>query len=461
MSDMRPLPDAVFKAYDIRGIVPTQIDDEFARRLGLALASQAHREGVQAMVVGYDGRLSSPALAEALRDGLQAGGIDTIDLGMVHTPLVYFAAHLLGSGSGVAITGSHNPPDYNGFKLMMAGRALHGDGILGLKSAMTDAQPAAKRGTNQAQDLVDTYVRHISDHVRLARPMRIAIDCGNGVGGVAAARLYRALGCEVEELYCNVDGRFPNHHPDPADPDNLQDLIAHIQRSACELGLAFDGDADRLGVVTPSGQIIWPDRQMILFARDVLRRVPGAPILYDVKCTRHLGQAIKQAGGQAVMSQTGHSLIKAKLAETGAPLAGEMSGHIFFKERWFGFDDGLYAGARLLEILSRDPHPAQVLEALPQGLSTPELKLAMNEGEPHRLIERLRKEGRFPVAQELITIDGVRAEYPDGFGLARASNTTPVIVLRFEGDTPEALARIQAEFRAAFEQLAPGLALPF
>ncbi len=462
MSEQPELPAAVFKAYDIRGTVPGQINDEFARRLGLALAAQARAESVATLVVGYDGRLSSPALAEALRAGLRAGGIHTVDLGLVHTPLVYFAAHLQGTGSGVAITGSHNPPDYNGFKLMMAGRTLHGDDIQALATAMRRPLPTADvQGTDDRQDLVDTYVRHIADHVRLARGMRIAIDCGNGVGAVAATRLYRALGCEVDELYCTVDGRFPNHHPDPADPANLQDLIAHVRNSPCELGLAFDGDADRLGVVTKSGQIIWPDRQMILFARDVLRRMPGAPILFDVKCSRHLGQAIADAGGRPVMAQTGHSLIKAKLAETGAPLAGEMSGHIFFKERWFGFDDGLYAGARLLEILSRDPNPSQVLEALPQGLSTPELKLPMREGEPHRFIERLRSEGQFPGAEQLVTIDGVRAEYADGFGLARASNTTPVVVLRFEGDTAEALARIQAEFRAAFETLQPGLALPF
>ena len=463
MSEPPVPPDAVFKAYDIRGIVPGQIDEEFARRLGRALSVQAKAEGVTTLVVGYDGRLSSPGLAQALCDGLQSGGTDTISLGLVHTPLVYFAAHLHGCGSGVAVTGSHNPPDYNGFKLMMGGRTLHGDDIQALAAQMR--QPpggdADQRGHDESHDLVDTYVRRITEDVRLARPMRIAIDCGNGVGAVAAPRLYRALGCEVDELYCSVDGRFPNHHPDPADPANLQDLIQHVQRTDCELGLAFDGDADRLGVVTRSGQIIWPDRQMILFARDVLSRVPGAAILYDVKCSRHLGQAIRQAGGQPLMSQTGHSLIKARLAQTGAPLAGEMSGHIFFKERWYGFDDGLYAGARLLEILSRDPDPGRVLEALPQGLSTPELKLKMREGEPQRLVQRLQGEARFPTADSLVTIDGIRAEYPDGFGLARSSNTTPVVVLRFEGDTPEALARIQGEFRHALHGLEPGLTLPF
>ncbi|WP_368655471.1 phosphomannomutase/phosphoglucomutase [Castellaniella ginsengisoli] len=458
-----PLPAAVFKAYDIRGTVPGQINDSFAHRLGLALAAQARREGVRSLAIGYDGRLSSRGLAHAVKTGLHAGGIDTVDLGLAHTPLVYYAAHRDGSGSGVAITGSHNPPDYNGFKMMMAGRTLHGEDIQALRRTMEDIEaPAGTRpGLSIATDLIDPYIREIAGHVRLARPMRIAIDCGNGVGGVAAARLFRALGCTVDELYCDVDGLFPNHHPDPADPANLRDLIAHLRQTDCELGLAFDGDADRLGVVTRSGQIVWPDRQMILFARDILQRQPGAAVIFDVKCSRHLGRAVQDAGGTPLMSQTGHSLIKARLAETGAPLAGEMSGHIFFKERWYGFDDGLYAGARLLEILSRSDDPSQVLESLPQGISTPELKLPMAEGEPHAFIGRLQAEGRFPAATDLITIDGVRAEYPDGFGLARASNTTPVVVLRFEGDTPEALARIQDEFRAAIAALLPGRALPF
>lgn len=458
-----PLPAAVFKAYDIRGTVPGQINEPFAHRLGLALAALARREGVRSLAIGYDGRLSSRGLAHAVKTGLHAGGINTVDLGLAHTPLVYYAAHRDGSGSGVAITGSHNPPDYNGFKMMMAGRTLHGDDIQALRLAMEDIQAPAgvTPGISVATDLIDTYVREIAGHVRLARPMHIAIDCGNGVGGVAAARLFRALGCTVDELYCEVDGLFPNHHPDPADPANLRDLTAHLQGTDCELGLAFDGDADRLGVVTRSGQIVWPDRQMILFARDILRRQPGADIIFDVKCSRHLGRAVREAGGTPLMSQTGHSLIKARLAETGAPLAGEMSGHIFFKERWYGFDDGLYAGARLLEILSHSDDPGRTLEALPQGISTPELKLPMAEGEPHAFIRRLQTEGRFPGAADRVTIDGIRAEYPDGFGLARASNTTPVVVLRFEGDTPEALARIQDEFRAAIADLLPGRALPF
>jgi len=467
LNDASRYPDSVFKAYDIRGTVPDTLDAGFARALGRTLADQARAQGVDALVIGRDGRLSSPELAQALQDGIQDGGVDTIDIGQVPTPLVYYAAHTQGTGSGVAITGSHNPPQYNGFKMMMAGKALYGPAVLALRDAMNaaaaqgGAPAAAPRGTRRALDLVDEYIGRIVGDVKLARPLKVAIDCGNGVAGAVAPRLFRALGCEVTELYCEVDGTFPNHHPDPADPHNLQDLIDCLARTDCEIGLAFDGDGDRLGVVTKSGQIIWPDRQLILFARDVLQRCPGATIIYDVKCSRHVGLAVEQAGGQPLMWQTGHSLVKAKLAETGAPLAGEMSGHIFFKERWYGFDDGLYTGARLLEIVSRHANPSEPLEALPQALSTPELKLEMAEGEPFALVQALREQGKFDGALQVITIDGVRAEYPDGFGLARASNTTPVVVLRFEADTPEALARIQDDFRRQLQRLAPGAALPF
>ena len=460
----QPLPSAVFKAYDIRGIVPAQLNADFARLLGRALAIRAREQGVSSLVIGYDGRLSSPELADALHAGVNSEGMDTVDIGMVPTPLVYFTAHVRETGTGVAITGSHNPPDYNGFKMMVAGRTLHGDDIQDLQTLMVELagrEPTAVAGKREAVDVVGDYVARVAGDLKLKRPMRVALDCGNGVGGVLAERLFRALGCEVDTLFCDVDGNFPNHHPDPADPHNLQDLIRHVMASDCELGLAFDGDADRVGVVTKSGQIIWPDRQLILYARDVLSRQPGATIIFDVKCSRHVARAIREAGGTPLMSQTGHSLIKAKLAETGAPLAGEMSGHTFFKERWFGFDDGLYTGARLLEILSAYDDPSAVLEALPQDRSTPELKIEMQEGEPHALIARLQQEGRFPTATELITIDGVRAEYEDGFGLARPSNTTPVIVLRFEANTDEGLARIQQEFRTALSQLKPDIALPF
>ncbi len=456
------LPDAVFKAYDIRGTVPEQLNPDFARLLGLALAASAREQGVDTLVVGYDGRHSSPALSAALQDGINAGGIATVDLGMVPTPVVYFAANVLRTGSGVAITGSHNPPNYNGFKMMMAGKTLHGADIQALKKRIqAGVQPAAQPGAREARDLLDQYVAAIAERVKLARPMRIALDCGNGVGGVVAERLFKALGCDVDVLFGEVDGSFPNHHPDPAEPHNLEDLIRHVQNTDCELGLAFDGDADRLGVVTRSGQIIWPDRQLILYARDILQREPGATIIFDVKCSRHVALEIAKAGGQPLMWQTGHSLIKAKLAETGAPLAGEMSGHVFFKERWYGFDDGLHTGARLLEILSRSDNPSAELEALPQDQSTPELKLPLAEDEPHALIARLQQDGRFPTSQSINTIDGVRAEYADGFGLARASNTTPVIVLRFEAQSAEALQRIQGEFRAALLALKPDAALPF
>ena len=463
MSHADALPLSVFKAYDIRGTVPDALNPAFAGRLGLALAELARSNGVDTLVVGYDGRLSSPELSKALQQGLNQGGINTLDIGMVPTPLVYFGAYTKETGSGVAITGSHNPPNYNGFKMMMAGKTLHGDDIQALAHAMASPKPTSNitPGTRKELNLLESYVQRIADTLSLARPMHIAVDCGNGVGGVLAARLFRTLGCQVDELFCDVDGTFPNHHPDPADPHNLDDLIRHVRETDCELGLAFDGDADRLGVVTKSGQIIWPDRQLILYARDILERQPGSTIIFDVKCSRHVAKAVKEAGGKPVMARTGHSLIKAKLAETGAPLAGEMSGHIFFKERWFGFDDGLYTGARLLEILSRHDDSSAVLEALPQDVSTPEIKLEMQEGQPHALIARLQEHGQFATATHISTIDGVRAEYNDGFGLARASNTTPVIVLRFEGDTDDAIERIKAEFRAALLALEPGLTLPF
>ena len=456
------LPAHVFKAYDIRGEVPHDLNPEFATLLGRSLATRAKVQSIKQLVIGYDGRLSSPDLAAALGRGIREGGIDTIDLGMVPTPLVYFAAHQLGTGSGVAITGSHNPPQYNGFKMMMAGSALYGPSITDLREEMSRPKMlASAAGQAESLDIKPTYLDRVTGDIKLARPMKIAIDCGNGVAGVIAADLYRKLGCDVIELYCDVDGQFPNHHPDPAEPHNLVDLIEAVQAHDCELGLAFDGDGDRLGVVTRSGEIIWPDRQMILFARDILNRLPGSQILFDVKCSRQLPLAITQAGGQPLMCRTGHSLVKAKLAETGAPLAGEMSGHIFFKERWFGFDDGLYTGARLLEILSRSAVPSAVLEALPTAFSTPELKLQMNEGEPFLLIDALKEGAAFEGAQSVSTIDGVRVDYADGFGLARPSNTTPVVVLRFEGDTPVALDRIKSQFREQLHKLAPDAQLPF
>jgi len=458
---MQPLAAEIFKAYDIRGIVGRTLTPEAVEAIGHALGSEARARGGRAIAVGRDGRLSGPELASALADGIRAAGIDVIDIGAVATPVSYFAAFHLETGSCVSVTGSHNPPDYNGLKMVLAGETLAGAAIQAVRARIERGDLAHGAGGLTQADVREAYVRRIVSDVRLARPMKLVVDCGNGVAGDLAPRLLRELGCEVRELYCEVDGHFPNHHPDPSKPENLADLIRTVAATGAELGLAFDGDGDRLGVVTRAGEIIYPDRQLMLFASDVLSRNPGAQIIYDVKCTRNLAVWIRSHGGVPLMWNTGHALIKAKLRETGAPLAGEMSGHVFFKERWYGFDDGMYAAARLLEILSRSPDAGAVLSELPSSVSTPELNLKMNEGEPFALIEELKKTARFEGAREIFTLDGIRVEYADGFGLARPSNTTPVVVLRFEGDTPEALARIQQVFRRVLAAARPGLALPF
>jgi len=450
------LPAEIFRAYDIRGIAGRTLTPEIVRAIGRALGAMAPR-----FAIGRDGRHSGPLLADALAQGMNEAGADVIDIGMAPTPVTYFAAHHLGCGSCVSVTGSHNPPDYNGLKMVVDGHTLSGEEIQAVRRKAEAAPAPRAPGRRSGASVLDAYVERIVGDVRLARPMRIAVDCGNGVAGMIAPRLFRALGCEVEELYCDVDGDFPNHHPDPSHLENLVDLIARVKAGGSELGFAFDGDGDRLGVVTKDGEIIFPDRQLMLFAADVLSRNPGAQIIYDVKCTRLLAPWIERHGGRPLIWKTGHSLIKAKLAATGAPLAGEMSGHTFFKERWYGFDDALYAGARLLEILSRAADGNAVLKALPNAPSTPELNWKLDEGEPHALVAKLQAAPPFPGAQSILTIDGVRVEYADGFGLARASNTTPVVVLRFEGDTQEALARIQQEFRAALQPLKPDAPLPF
>lgn len=452
---------SIFKAYDIRGVVDKTLTLDAVRQIGQAIATLARERGDRQAVVGRDGRLSGPGLLAALAQGLQAGGLDVIDLGEVTTPMVYFAVHELQTGTGVMVTGSHNPPEYNGLKMVVGNEAIYGATIQALRQRIESGALAQGTGSYRQENIAQRYLQRIVGDIQLARPMKLAVDCGNGVPGAYAPALFRALGCEVTELFCEVDGRFPNHHPDPAQLENLQDLMRCLRETDNELGFAFDGDGDRLGVVTKDGQVIFPDRQMMLFARDVLSRQPGAEIIYDVKCSRLLGDDIRRAGGRALMWKTGHSLVKAKLKETGAPLAGEMSGHIFFKERWYGFDDGLYAGARLLEIVSRAPDANAVLNALPNSAATPELHLHCAEGENHALIERLQREVAFPQAREVVTIDGVRAEYADGFGLARASNTTPVVVLRFEADHAQALARIQQEFKHALLRLKPDAALPF
>jgi len=450
------LPAEIFRAYDIRGIAGRTLTPEIVRAIGRALGAMAPR-----FAIGRDGRHSGPLLADALAQGMNEAGADVIDIGMAPTPVTYFAAHHLGCGSCVSVTGSHNPPDYNGLKMVVDGHTLSGEEIQAVRRKAEAAPAPRAPGRRSGASVLDAYVERIVGDVRLARAMRIAVDCGNGVAGMIAPRLFRALGCEVEELYCDVDGDFPNHHPDPSHLENLVDLIARVKAGGSELGFAFDGDGDRLGVVTKDGEIIFPDRQLMLFAADVLSRNPGAQIIYDVKCTRLLAPWIERHGGRPLIWKTGHSLIKAKLAETGAPLAGEMSGHTFFKERWYGFDDALYAGARLLEILSRAADGNAVLKALPNAPSTPELNWKLAEGEPHALVAQLQAAKPFPGARSILTIDGVRVEYTDGFGLARASNTTPVVVLRFEADTEAALARIQQVFRAALQPLKPDAPLPF
>lgn len=461
MTPLTPPPAAIFKAYDIRGIVSETLTVSGVEQIGRAIGSEALARGRDTVVIGRDGRHSGPELAAALSRGLQVSGVNVIDVGMVATPMLYFAAHELGTLSGVMVTGSHNPPQYNGLKMMLAGDTLSGDAIQALRARITNNDLTTGSGSYRTHDIRAAYLECIVGSIKLARPMRIAVDCGNGVAGASAPELYQKLGCKVEELFCEVDGSFPNHHPDPSQPHNLEDLIAALKNGDAELGLAFDGDGDRLGVVTKSGKIIYPDRQLMLFAADVLSRVPGGEVIFDVKCTRHLFSWITKHGGKPVLWKTGHSFIKKKLKESGAPLAGEMSGHIFFKERWYGFDDGMYAGARLLEILSRSDDPCAVLEALPDSISTPELQWQLSEGENYTLMDALQKSARFNGAREIITIDGLRVEYPDGFGLARPSNTTPIIVLRFEADNTDALKRIQADFRKALLAVKAGATLPF
>jgi phosphomannomutase len=450
------LNPSIFKAYDIRGIVPATINDEVAEALGRAFGQRALQVGEKRVAVGRDGRVSGPSLAAALIRGLAASGIDVVDVGMVTTPMLYFAASTLAS-SGIQVTGSHNPKDYNGFKMVLAGRAIYGEEIQGLRQLMESGAAAAptRTGTVSQVDVEKDYRERIVSGIKLERPMKIVVDSGNGIAGASAPAIFRALGCEVTELYSEVDGNFPNHHPDPSKPENLRDLIEALRTGDAELGLAFDGDGDRLGIVTKDGQNIYPDRQMMLFARDVLSRVPGGTIVFDVKCSQRLTPEIEAAGGKAMMYKTGHSLIKARMKEVDSPLGGEMSGHIFFKERWYGFDDGTYAGARLLEILSRVPDAGVLLNGLPTSFSTPELNVPCKEGEPHTVVDALMKKAAFPAPAQISLIDGVRVDWPDGFGLIRASNTTPVLALRFEGHTEAALKRIETDMLELLRSVKP------
>ncbi|VVC84310.1 phosphomannomutase/phosphoglucomutase [Sideroxydans sp. CL21] len=458
---MTSVPKEIFKAYDIRGIVGKTLTGKIVEGIGHAIGSEAVARKQHSIAIGRDGRLSGPEFSQALARGIQRSGINVIDVGMVATPMTYFAAFQLKTDCAVMITGSHNPPDYNGLKMVLAGETLSGETIQKLRLRIEQNDLAHGNGSYSQYDIAPEYLARIIGDIKLARPLNITVDCGNGVAGDFAAKLYRGIGCSVTELFCEVDGNFPNHHPDPSDPHNLEDLIAALRDNESELGLAFDGDGDRLGVVTKDGKIIFPDRQLMLFAADVLSRNAGAEIIFDVKSTRNLFGWIREHGGKPTLWKTGHSLVKAKMRETGALLAGEMSGHVFFKERWYGFDDGLYAGARLLEILSRTGDPGAALNALPDAVCTPELHIHTTEGVNHALIAQLQKDARFTDAKDIITIDGLRVEYADGFGLMRPSNTTPVIVLRFEADNAGALQRIQNDFRRVLLTAAPELSLPF
>nr|WP_245800959.1 phosphomannomutase/phosphoglucomutase [Halomonas utahensis] len=455
------VPDSIFRAYDIRGVVGDSLTPEIVETIGRAIGSEALQRQQQSICVGYDGRHSSPDLAEALTRGILATGVDVIRIGRVPTPVLYFATHHLETGSGVMITGSHNPPEYNGLKMMLGGDTLAGDAIQALLTRIRNHQLEDGQGQRSERDVRKAYIDTIVGDIAVAAPLRVVVDAGNGVAGELGPELIRELGCEVTPLYCDVDGDFPNHHPDPGKPENLEALIETVKKEGADLGIAFDGDGDRLGVVTNSGKIIWPDRLLMLFARDVVSRNPGADIIYDVKCSRRLASVVNEYGGRPVMWKTGHSWIKGKMREMGALLAGEMSGHIFFRERWYGFDDGLYAAARLLEILGIEDREADaIFEEFPEDESTPEINLAVADDDKFALIERLASGGDFGEAS-ITDIDGLRVDYPDGWGLCRASNTTPNLVLRFEAQNVEALERIKGVFREQLGKAEPSLKIPF
>lgn len=454
-------PHSIFKAYDIRGVVDDTLTTEITYKIGQAVGSEVIASGNDSIVIGRDGRLSGPELAEALSNGLRAAGVNVVDIGVAPSPVVYYSSYSKEIPSCIAITGSHNPPDYNGFKMVVDGTTLSAERIQDLKQRILDDNFSQGEGGYVQEEIIEDYIARIVGDVKPARQMKVVIDCGNGVAGTTAPQVFKQIGCDVIELFSEVDGTFPNHHPDPSQIENLQDLIKSVQENNADLGLAFDGDGDRLGVVTTKGEVVWPDRQMILFARDILSRNPGTEIIYDVKCTRKLPEAIELAGGKATMWRTGHSFIKAKLKETGAAIAGEMSGHIFFKERWFGFDDGVYAGARLIELLAKqDQTPQAIFDALPDSINTPELRLEFAEGEHYVFMDKLKEVAEFANAQ-VSKIDGLRVDYDDGFGLIRPSNTTPILVMRFEADSQTAIERIQNDFATAIGQIDADIAMPF
>ncbi|WP_370748174.1 phosphomannomutase/phosphoglucomutase [Parasutterella sp.] len=454
---------SIFKAYDIRGIVDKTLTEEVCEKVGMALGTLAQKKNVSHICVGRDGRLSGPRLQAALMKGIRKAGVGVYDIGAVPTPVLYFSTVYLKTGSGVAVTGSHNPPDYNGLKMMLADETLYGPAIQHIYEMIVNNElyTAEKEGPYEQVDVVPAYMEKILSDVKLSRPIKAVVDAGNGIAGPLAVDLLTRLGVEVQGLFTNVDGHFPNHHPDPSKLENLEDIKEALREGDAEIGIAYDGDGDRLGVVTKDGEVIFPDRQAMLFAGDILAHKPGAVIVHDVKCTRNIRPYVESRGGVCVMSRTGHSLIKAKMKEVNADFAGEMSGHIFFHDRWPGFDDGVYASTRLLEILTRSADANVPLKTLPNAVSTPELQIPTEEGENVKLVERLKENAKFEDAQDIITIDGIRVEWKDGFALARPSNTTPVVVLRFEADTPEALARIQNRFKEEILKVAPEAKLPF
>ena len=459
---MSLVPASIFRSYDIRGVVDRDLDESVVEEIGRAIGSEALSRGIDSLVFGRDGRLSGVRLSRALRQGMLGSGIGIIDIGCVPTPQLYFAACTLAGGSGVMLTGSHNPPEYNGIKVMLAGETLYGEAIQELYRRVEQQDFHYGNGVSLERNVHEEYLHQLASRITLARPLKVVVDCGNGVAGLTAPPLFSRLGCEVIELFCEVDGNFPHHHPDPNQPENLQSLIAAVRDSGADIGLAFDGDGDRLGVVSCSGEIIWPDRLMMLYARDLLARHPGAHVIYDIKCSRNLGRDIAEHGGRPEMWQTGHSLLKARMQERGALLAGEMSGHIFLKEGWYGFDDALYAAARLLELLAADKRGCGPLfDELPDMVNTPELHVEMAEGKHYAFMRKLMSQQQYFAGAELTTIDGLRVDYKDGWGLVRASNTTPTLVLRFEADSEDALLRIQNIFRVLMLQLEPNLHIPF
>jgi len=452
----------IFRAYDIRGIVTTDLTPDAVELIGRAFGSEAAAQRQDTVVIARDGRLSSPELAQRLAKGIRATGRNVIDVGLAPTPVLYFATYHLNTGTGIMITGSHNPPEYNGLKMMLAGKTLHSDSIQDLlKRIQNDDILQQAEGAFSEEDVVPAYIERITSDIKLDKPIKFAYDCGNGAAGDVATRLFKALGCDADGLFTDIDGTFPNHHPDPSKPANLIDLVAKVKADQLEVGLAFDGDGDRLGVVDKDGNIVWADRQMMLYAEDILSRNPGSPIVFDVKCTQNLAKIIDTAGGKPMMGKTGHSFVKAKMIETDALLGGEMSGHVFFKERWYGFDDGLYTAARLLEILSNDSRsPTEIFSALPDSVNTPEININFAEGEHYKFVEKFITQAEFDGAEK-VTIDGVRANFSDGWGLVRASNTTPCLVLRFEADSEAAIERIQVQFREQIRRIDPTLDLPF